>query len=344
MPRPRIPRLPTTAPWRRCARARPPATVEEEAVAAAVKHCGLRRCSRCCRAGRRITEKTFGGEHEEGPQGPRRDRVPACFLRNRGHAGARRPADRWCDRVAASVTIVIEGERIARIERGYVEPGENDTVIDLREHTVLPGLIDLHTHLVSEQSPQTYSEGFRRNPGDYAFDMVVYAGRTLQAGFTTVRDLGDSYNLSVSLRNAIARGSVDGPRIFTAATAIATTGGHADPTNNTAELYRFPVGPEEGVINGAADAYRAVRQRYKEGADLIKITATGGVLSVAKSGQNPQFTLEEVEAIVAAAKDYGFHVAAHAHGAEGIRRAVIGGVRSIEHGTYMDDELMRLMK
>src|SRR5690606_31289996 len=111
-----------------------------------------------------------------------------------------------------------------------------------------------------------------------------------------------------------------------------------------AELYRFPVGPEEGVINGAADAYRAVRQRYKEGADLIKITATGGVLSVAKSGQNPQFTLEEVEAIVAAAKDYGFHVAAHAHGAEGIRRAVIGGVRSIEHGTYMDDELMRLMK
>jgi len=173
---------------------------------------------------------------------------------------------------------------------------------------------------------------------------VVYAGRTLQAGFTTVRDLGDSYNLSVSLRNAIARGSVDGPRIFTAATAIATTGGHADPTNNTAELYRFPVGPEEGVINGAADAYRAVRQRYKEGADLIKITATGGVLSVAKSGQNPQFTLEEVEAIVAAAKDYGFHVAAHAHGAEGIRRAVIGGVRSIEHGTYMDDELMRLMK
>lgn len=258
------------------------------------------------------------------------------------HAG--RLIDGVSDRVAASVTIVIEGERIARIERGYVEPGENDTVIDLREHTVLPGLIDLHTHLVSEQSPQTYSEGFRRNPGDYAFDMVVYAGRTLQAGFTTVRDLGDSYNLSVSLRNAIARGSVDGPRIFTAATAIATTGGHADPTNNTAELYRFPVGPEEGVINGVADAYRAVRQRYKEGADLIKITATGGVLSVAKSAQNPQFTLEEVEAIVAAAKDYGFHVAAHAHGAEGIRRAVIGGVRSIEHGTYMDDELMRLMK
>ena len=135
-----------------------------------------------------------------------------------------------------------------------------------------------------------------------------------------------------------------GPRIYTAGKSLATTGGHADPSNGVNSELRGDPGPAEGVVNGLEDAYKAVRARYKEGADLIKLTATGGVLSQAKSGQNPQFTIEEIQAIVAAAEDYGFQVAAHAHGTEGMRRAVVAGVNSIEHGTYMSDEVMELMK
>jgi len=258
------------------------------------------------------------------------------------HAG--RLIDGASEDVRTGVTIVIENDRIEAVESGFREPAEGDEVVDLRDHTVLPGLIDLHTHLTREHNPNSYSEGFRLNPGDYAFDMVPFAARTLLAGFTTVRDLGDRYNLTVALRDAIERGSVAGPRIFTAAKSIASTGGHADPTNSMADVFEGEPGPKDGVINGPRDAYEAVRQRYKDGADLIKITATGGVLSAAKSGQNPQFTIEEVRAIVDAANDYGFHVAAHAHGKEGIRRAIEGGVHSIEHGTYMDDEIIRLMK
>lgn len=258
------------------------------------------------------------------------------------HAG--RLIDGVSDDARSEVTIVVEDDRIASVAEGFREPAEGDDVVDLREYTVLPGLIDLHTHLLREHNPNSYSEGFRLNPGDYAFDMVPFAARTLLAGFTTVRDLGDRYNLSVSLRNAIERGSVAGPRIFTAAKSIATTGGHADPSNSMADAFETTPGPNEGVINGPWEAYEAVRQRYKDGADLIKITATGGVLSAAKSGENPQFTVEEVRAVVDAAKDYGFHVAAHAHGKEGIRRAIEGGVHTIEHGTYMDDEILRLMK
>lgn len=258
------------------------------------------------------------------------------------HAG--RLIDGVSDTVRDNVTVVIEGDRISAVENGFRAPGEGDELVDLRDYTVLPGLIDLHTHLTREHNPNSYSEGFRMNPGDYAFDMVPFAARTLFAGFTTVRDLGDRYNLTVALREAIERGSVAGPRIFTAAKSIATTGGHADPSNSMADAFEGDPGPKDGVINGPTEAYEAVRQRYKDGADLIKITATGGVLSPAKSGQNPQFTIEEVRAIVDAAEDYGFHVAAHAHGKEGMRRAIVGGVHSIEHGTYMDDEIMRLMK
>ena len=164
------------------------------------------------------------------------------------------------------------------------------------------------------------------------------------AGFTTVRDLGANGGVATSLRDAINQGWIVGPRVFAAGKSIATTGGHADPSNGTNTFYSWEPGPSEGVIDGAEDAYKAVRARYQEGADLIKITATGGVLSVAGSGENPQFTINEVEAIVAAAADYGFRVAAHAHGTEGMRRAVLGGVHSIEHGTYMSEEVMQLMK
>jgi len=258
------------------------------------------------------------------------------------HAG--RVIDGVSDRVQSEVTIVVDDGRITAVEAGYRTPTADDDVIDLRSATVLPGLMDMHTHLSSEFSAKSYLERFQLNPADYAYRSVLYAERTLDAGFTTVRDLGDSYNVTISLRNAIDRGFVDGPRILTAAKSIATTGGHADPTNGMSSYLHGDPGPKEGVVNGVADARKAVRQRYKDGADLIKITATGGVLSVAKSGQNPQFSMEELEAIIETANDYGFHVAAHAHGAEGMKRAVRAGVRSIEHGTYMDDETIELMK
>ncbi|HKO80891.1 MAG TPA: amidohydrolase family protein, partial [Chitinophagaceae bacterium] len=159
----------------------------------------------------------------------------------------------------------------------------------------------------------------------------------------TVRDLGGS-GVNISLRNAINKGWITGPRIYTAGKSIATTGGHADPTNGYRKDLMGNPGPNEGVINGPEESFHAVRQRYKDGSDLIKITATGGVLSQAKDGANAQFTEEEVKAIVTAAKDYGFKVAAHAHGAEGIKRAARGGVNSIEHGTFMDEEGIKLMK
>jgi imidazolonepropionase-like amidohydrolase len=163
------------------------------------------------------------------------------------------------------------------------------------------------------------------------------------AGFTTVRDLGGS-GVNISLRNAIDKKLIKGPRILTAGKSIATTGGHADPTNGYRKDLMGDPGPALGVINGDADARQAVRQRYKDGSDLVKITASGGVLSVAKSGENPQFTEDEIKAIVTTANDYGFKVAAHCHGAEAMKRAVRAGVHSIEHGTLMDDEVMKLMK
>ncbi|GAC1440407.1 MAG: amidohydrolase family protein [Sediminibacterium sp.] len=207
----------------------------------------------------------------------------------------------------------------------------------------MPGLIDMHVHLESETNPNNYLNGFTWNTSDYAFQSVVFAERTLMSGFTSVRDLGGS-GVNISLRNAINKDWVKGPRVYTAGKSIATTGGHADPTNNYRKDLMGDPGPKEGVVNGVEDCAKAVRQRYKEGSDLIKITATGGVLSMAKDGAGAQFTEAEIRAIVATAKDYGFKVAAHAHGAEGMKRAVLGGVNSIEHGTYMNDEVMELMK
>jgi imidazolonepropionase-like amidohydrolase len=239
-----------------------------------------------------------------------------------------------------NVSITVDGDRIQRITAGFA-PGE---AIDLKSHTCMPGLMDMHVHLASESNPKSYEERFRLNPVDYAYRSVVHARRTLLAGVTTVRDLGTSNGIAISLRNAIAQGLVDGPRIFAAGKSLATTGGHADPTNGVRDDLLGDPGPKEGVVNSVEDARKAVRQRYKEGANVIKITATGGVLSVATSGENPQFTEEEIRAIVVIAKDYGFHVAAHAHGAEGMKRAMRAGIHSIEHGTLMDDEAIALFK
>lgn len=241
-------------------------------------------------------------------------------------------------------SIVIDGNKIIAIHNGYIKAEKGDTLIDAKAHTVMPGLMDMHTHLTSFYDKNTYAERFKANAADYAFKSVGFAKTTLDAGFTTVRDLGDRYNVTVALRNAINKGLILGPRIYTSAKSIATTGGHADPTNGSSAVIVGDPGPKQGVINGADDAYKAVRQRYKDGADLIKITATGGVLSVAKNGQNPQFTNKELAAIVDAAKDYEMTVAVHAHGTEGMNRAIKAGVDSIEHGTYMSAETMKLMK
>ncbi len=240
-------------------------------------------------------------------------------------------------------TLVIEGKQILEVLDGYQQGGAEDALIDLRSKTVLPGFIDMHVHIESQSSPDAYIKRFTTNPADVAFEAAVYAERTLMAGFTTVRDLGGS-GVNIALRKAIARGLTPGPRIFTAGKAIATTGGHADPTNGRSlELMGNP-GPKEGVVNSPEEGRMAVRQRYKEGADVIKITATGGVLSVAKNGQNPQFTVDEIRAITETADDYGMLTAAHAHGDEGMQRAIKGGIKTIEHGTLMSEATMELMK
>lgn len=245
--------------------------------------------------------------------------------------------------VQSEMTIVVEGNKIVAVEKGYLRAESGAIVIDLKNQTVMPGLMDMHVHIEGESNPRAYINRFTMNDADVALQSTVYAKRTLMAGFTTVRDLGGS-GVNVSLRNAIKKGIVDGPRIYTVEKAIGTTGGHADPTNGVRKELMNDPGPKEGVVNSVEDAKKAVRQRYKNGADLIKITATGGVLSVAKDGQGPQFKLDEIEAIVSTAKDYGMTTAAHAHGAEGMKRAVMAGITSIEHGTLMTTEVMDLMK
>jgi imidazolonepropionase-like amidohydrolase len=250
-------------------------------------------------------------------------------------------------RVLGPHTITVEDGRIASVVAGAgAGPGAGaGRVIALPASTCSPGWTDLHVHMASQSSPQSYSEGFRLSDTDYAFRSVDYARKTLHAGFTTVRDLGGE--IAPHLRDAVNQGLVEGPRIFAAGKSIAITSGHADPTNGLNDALSHvigPPGPTEGVINSVDDARQAVRQRYKEGSDVIKITATGGVLSYARSGDAPQFTVDEIRAVVETANDYGYKVAAHAHGTEGMLRAVEGGVTTIEHGTYMTDEVMALMK
>ncbi|MBX9887945.1 MAG: amidohydrolase family protein [Flavobacteriaceae bacterium] len=246
-------------------------------------------------------------------------------------------------KVLSNKTIIVSNTMIKAVQDGFINPiNALDKAIDLKTKTVMPGWIDMHVHVEEETSPTHYGDEFTLNDADIAFNSIGYAKTTLMAGFTTVRDLGGT-GINVSLRNAINKGKVVGPRILTAEKALASTGGHADPTNGYRKDLMGNPGPNEGVVNGVDDAKQAVRQRYKNGADWIKITATGGVLSVAKSGTNAQFTQEEMDAIIATAKDYGLQVAAHAHGDDGMQRAIKAGVKTIEHGTEMSDATMDLM-
>ena len=256
------------------------------------------------------------------------------------HAG--RLIDVKSKKVLTEQTIVTEGEKILSVTAGYQQAEAGATTIDLKGATVMPGLMDMHVHIESQTSPTRYVDGFRDNEADVAYKALPYAHITLMSGFTTVRDLGGS-GVNIALRNAINSGLVVGPRIYTAGKSIAPTGGHADPTNGVKrELMRDP-GPDEGVINGDEDARKAVRQAVKYGSDVIKVTATGGVLSVARDGSAPQFQQDELDAVVRTAKDFGIQVAAHAHGDEGMKRAVKAGIHSIEHGTLMTEETMEMM-
>jgi len=265
-----------------------------------------------------------------------------------------RMVDPSAGKLLGETTVVVEGNRVKEIKSGNVDDapyrsaataaGAHYTLVNLADATCMPGLIDSHTHLSFETSPSSYSDQFRWNVADYAVRSTVYARRTLMAGFTAVRNVGDRNNESIALRNAINAGIVPGPRVFSAGKPIGTTGGHADPTDGYRSDLAGNPDAKDGVINSVDDAYKAVRQHYKDGADVIKIMPSGGVLDESSSADNAQMTVEEIKAVVTAAHDYGFTVAAHAHGAEAIRRAVLAGVDSIEHGTFMNDEDMKLMK
>jgi imidazolonepropionase-like amidohydrolase len=256
----------------------------------------------------------------------------------------------WCgtlidgisDEPKKNMTIVIEKNKILAVENGFSAAGANDKTIDLKTKTVTPGWIDCHVHLSHETSANAYIERFQLDDVDYAYRSVVYAKKTLMAGFTTVRDAGGT--VVISLKKAINKGIIEGPRIVAAGTPIGSTGSHGDPTNGYRTDLMGDPGPRVGVANGVDECIKAVRQRFKDGSDVIKIMATGGVLDVSANSSGAQYTDEEIKAIVQTANDYGMKVMAHAHGAEGIKRALRAGVISIEHGTLMDDECIELFK
>ena len=244
----------------------------------------------------------------------------------------------------AERTIIVEGERITDVRAGFAEADSGDVVVDLREAYCLPGLIDSHTHLSSQSRKGGYIDRFRMTSADQALQAVPYAQATLLAGFTTVRDVGGGEGVDIALRDAIRRGDVAGPRMFVAGKALAIMGGHADPTNSYREDVLGMPGVEQGVVGGTDEAVQATRLAIKRGADLIKITATGGVLSLNADGTGAHFKEDEIRAIVETAKDHNRNVTAHAHGDEGMQRAIRAGVASIEHGTYMSEETMAMAK
>lgn len=264
-------------------------------------------------------------------------RAQATYL----HCG--RLLDVRAGKLLTEQTVVVENGRITAVRAGYQPGGGADKVIDLKTRTVLPGLIDCHVHLDHQSSKSAFYEEQTLNQADVAYRALPFARATLLAGFTTVRDLGGS-GVNLALRDAINRGLVVGPRMFTAGLAISASGGHMDDTNGLREDLKRALGQADNVADGPDACRRAVREAFKRGADVIKISSTGGVLDLSKDGSGPQYSEEEIRAIVQTARDLGLRVACHAHGAEGIRRAIRAGVTSIEHASLMDDETIGLMK
>ncbi len=251
--------------------------------------------------------------------------------------------DSVAGKMLGPTTVFISGDKFDKVESG-TQSAESATVIELTGATCLPGLIDDHVHLDDQFGKNTYAEAAHVNFADQVLRSTLYARRTLLAGFTTVRNVGDTNYDTVALRNAVAAGTAIGPRIFTAGPAISTTGGHADHTNGLSMDLQGDPGPLQSIFNGPDEARKVVRLHYKEGADLIKAMPSGGVMDLGTNGSGPQMTEDEIRAIVETAHDYGMKVAVHAHGAEAIRRSVVAGVDSVEHGTFMDDQDIRLMK
>jgi imidazolonepropionase-like amidohydrolase len=255
-------------------------------------------------------------------------------------------AGRLIDGVGATVrervSVLVGGGRIVSVQDGWQAPA-GVRVVDLRTSTVMPGLIDAHTHVTGEGTGNAIVRAATQSPLDDAVRSTAYARRTLEAGFTTVRNLGADGGSDVALKRAIDDGIVPGPRIWTARTTISITGGHGDQGGLRPDLWVAPTWAD-GIVDGADEARKAVRYQHKYGADLIKITATGGVLSIGDSGDAQQFTDAEMLAIVEAAHLLGMKVAAHAHGKRGIEAAIRAGVDSIEHSTYADDASFRMYK
>jgi len=239
-------------------------------------------------------------------------------------------------------SIVIEEGEIAGIEAGYIDGEDGDRVIDLREAVVLPGLIDLHTHITGQLGPKRALQRMQRSDVDQAMSGARYARRTLKAGFTTIRNVGGDPEAVFGLRDAIAKGWVTGPQIVAAGNSISGTGGHADVDGYKREILEMET--PSTICDGPFDCRRAVRTAVKYGADVIKITSTGGVLSDAATGLAQQMKMDELEEIMSTAESLGRKVAAHAHGAGGINAALRAGVYTIEHGSMLDAESIRLFK
>jgi imidazolonepropionase-like amidohydrolase len=245
--------------------------------------------------------------------------------------------------ISSEQSIVIAGNKITEVVAGFIDVDDDQILLDYSDALVMPGLVDLHVHLEIQSNKNSYINKFRQEKELLTLQAYSYGMKTLQAGFTTVRDLGGSGG-NMALRDAVDRGIVKGPRVYTCRKSLAITGGHADASNGMKTELQGEPNYQDGVCDGAEECAKAVRWQVKQGADCIKITATGGVLSVARDGDGPAFNDEELKAIVETASDRGVHVAAHAHGKDGMLRAVKAGVKTIEHGTYMDDEVMDEMK
>jgi len=237
------------------------------------------------------------------------------------------------------VVVLVEGDRIAQVGSRLAIPNGTE-IIDLGRATILPGLVDVHTHL-SNQSGEYYADTFRRSPIDAAVRAPIYARRTLEAGFTSVRDVGAAEFIDVALRDAIQEGVIVGPRMSVATLALSATGGHGD-LNGFSPYLRFET--FSGIADGPDELRKKVRENIKRGADWIKVLAGAGVLSEEESAGAPQYSQQELDAVVTEAAMWGRKVAAHAHGAEAIKRAARAGVASVEHGGLVDEEGVRIMK
>ena len=256
------------------------------------------------------------------------------------HAG--RLIDGTSTTVRDRASILVAGDRIIDVQPGFVTPA-GAQIVDLSRQTVMPGLIDSHTHITSELGPNAIVEEVTKGAVDAAVRSTVYAKRTLDAGFTTIRNLGADGGADVALKRAINDGFLPGPRLWTARTTLSITGGHGDQGGLRHDLFEAPT-YEEGIVDSPEEAAKSVRYQHKYGADLIKFTATGGVLSINDSGDLQQFSDAEMRSIVETAHLLGMKVAAHAHGKRGMEAAIRAGVDSIEHGTYLDDETIALFK